>query len=120
MLAKKLQIKDSMKVAILNAPREKMQAQDVFYLIDVREESEWNAGYLPQALHLSKGILERDIERFLPLVNTPIILYCNGGYRSCLAADNLQKMGYTNVSSLIGGFSAWIAAGFPLSSQFFT
>jgi rhodanese-related sulfurtransferase len=86
---------------------------DRFELIDVREESEWRNGHLPRARHLSKGIIERDIEKVLPDPATPIVLYCGGGYRSALAADNLQKMGYTNVLSMDGGWRGWVEAGFP-------
>ena len=78
-------------------------------ILDVREDSEWEAGHLPQAVHLCKGILERDVEKVIPDVNTPIVLYCGGGYRSALAADNLQKMGYQNVLSLKGGYKGWCA-----------
>lgn len=82
-----------------------------FRLVDVREESEWAAGHLPQAEHLGKGIIERDIEVRIPDTNAEIILYCGGGYRSALAADNLQKMGYANVWSMDGGFRGWKDAG---------
>lgn len=78
-----------------------------FLLVDVREESEWNAGHLPMAMHLSKGVIERDIETKIPDPATPIILYCGGGYRSILAAQNIQKMGYTRVLSMTGGFRGW-------------
>jgi rhodanese-related sulfurtransferase len=88
-----------------------------FYLIDVREDNEWNAGHLPGALHLGKGIIERDIERTIPDHNAEIVLYCGGGYRSALAADNLQKMGYTNVISMDGGFRGWKEAGYPLEKD---
>src|SRR5687768_14601848 len=84
-----------------------------FWLIDTREESEWAAGHLPNATHLSKGIIERDVEEEIPDKNAEIILYCGGGFRSALAADNLQKMGYTNVKSMDGGWRAWKEAGFP-------
>lgn len=84
---------------------------DVFRLIDVREESEWTAGHLPQAEHLGRGILERDIEERVPDTAAPIVLYCGGGYRSALAAKSLQEMGYTNVLSLAGGIRAWRDAG---------
>lgn len=87
-----------------------------FVLMDVREESEWVRGHLPGAVHLSKGILERDIEKKIPDLKAEIILYCGGGYRSALAADNLQKMGYQNVISMDGGYTAWVEAGFPISS----
>ena len=83
----------------------------MFRLIDVREESEWAAGHLPQAEHLGRGILERDIEERVPDTAAPIVLYCGGGYRSALAAKSLQEMGYTNVLSLAGGIRAWRDAG---------
>ena len=76
-------------------------------IIDVREKDEWEKGFIPSAIYLSKGILERDIEKIIPDKNAFVVLYCGGGYRSALAADNLQKMGYTNIHSLIGGYSAW-------------
>src|SRR3989441_5068788 len=78
-----------------------------FHLVDVREESEWAAGHLPHARHLGKGVIERDIEEKIPDHNAQIILYCGGGFRSALAADNLQKMGYANVISMDGGFRGW-------------
>lgn len=84
---------------------------DKFTLIDVREDHEWAAGHLPQAVHLGKGILERDAEMRFPDPQTELVLYCGGGYRSALAADALQKMGYTNVSSMDGGFRGWKEAG---------
>ena len=82
-------------------------------LIDVREESEWAAGHARGALHLGKGLIERDIEQRVPDKSAPIILYCGGGFRSALSADNLQKMGYTNVLSMAGGWRAWQAEGGP-------
>src|SRR5262249_7842002 len=81
-----------------------------FHLVDVREESEWAKGPLPRATHLGKGIIERDIEAAIPDHAAPIILYCGGGFRSALAADNLQKMGYTNVASMDGGWREWTGA----------
>lgn len=80
-------------------------------LIDVREESEYAAGHAPGAEHLGRGILERDIEKRVPDKNAEIILYCGGGYRSALSADALQRMGYTNVHSMAGGWRAWAATG---------
>ena len=85
-----------------------------FTLIDTREESEWGAGHAEGALHLGKGIIERDIEMAVPDERSKIVLYCGGGYRSALAADALQKMGYRRVYSLAGGWRAWRAAGLPL------
>ena len=90
---------------------EKGQAQ----VIDVREESEFANDHLPGAIHLGKGVIERDIEEKVPDLNAPLVLYCGGGYRSALAADNLQKMGYKNVLSMDGGIRVWREKGFPLT-----
>jgi len=93
----------------------KMLAQgEKVLLIDTREESEWAAGHAAGALHLSKGIIERDIEAKVPDKQTPMVLYCGGGFRSALAADNLQKMGYQNAISLDGGWRAWQQSGLPV------
>jgi rhodanese-related sulfurtransferase len=83
--------------------------------VDVREDNEWAAGHALGSIHLSKGILERDIESVVPDSNTPMVLYCGGGYRSALAADALQKMGYSTVMSLDGGWRAYEASGLPLA-----
>lgn len=83
-------------------------------LIDVREDNEWEAAHARGALHLGRGIIERDIVGAFPDKDRELILYCGGGYRSALAADNLQKMGYTNVFSMAGGWSAWKAADAPI------
>ena len=88
---------------------------DNFFLVDVREESEYAKDHLPKAVHLGKGIIERDIEERVPDLATPLVLYCGGGYRSALAADNLQKMGYTNVLSMDGGIRGWREKNFPLT-----
>jgi rhodanese-related sulfurtransferase len=85
-----------------------------FNLIDIREDNEWEEGHLPGATHLGKGIIERDIEKLIPEENAEIVLYCGGGYRSALAADMLQKMGYTNVISMEGGYRGWVEAGHPI------
>ena len=85
-------------------------------LLDVREDSEWAAGHAMEARHLGKGVLERDLETMIPDVNTEIIMYCGGGYRSILTCDAAQKMGYRGVHSLIGGFKAMKAAGWPMKS----
>lgn len=87
---------------------------DKFVLVDVREESEWAAGHLPRAVHLGKGIIERDIEQAIPDTNAEIIVYCGGGFRSALTAETLMKMGYQNVISMDGGFRAWREAGYPV------
>ncbi len=83
-------------------------------LIDVREESEWEAGHARGALYLGKGVIERDIEERVPDKKANLILYCGGGFRSALSADNIQKMGYTNVSSMAGGWRAWQESGGPV------
>lgn len=83
-------------------------------LIDTREESEYAASRIPGAAHIGKGVIERDIERMCPDTDAPLYLYCGGGYRSALAADNLTKMGYTNVTSVDGGIGGWVQAGYPV------
>ncbi|MCA9022270.1 MAG: sulfurtransferase [Planctomycetaceae bacterium] len=88
-----------------------------FILIDVREDNEFNKGRIPRAVHLGKGIIERDIEQLIPDTSTLLILYCGGGFRSALAADNLQTMGYTNVISMDGGFSGWKSAGYDIETE---
>ena len=86
-------------------------------LVDTREDAEWNTAHAAGAIHLGKGIIERDIEAAIPDADKKIVLYCGGGYRSALAADALQKMGYTNVFSLAGGWRAWKAAGMPVEND---
>ena len=86
-------------------------------LIDVREESEWDAGHARGAISMGKGVIERDIEARVPDRNAELILYCGGGFRSALSADNLQKMGYTNVASMAGGWRAWQAGGAPVEKS---
>src|SRR5436305_3105673 len=93
----------------------RMDRGQKFVLIDVREESEFAKDHLPGAIHLSKGVIERDIESRVPDPATPVVLYCGGGFRSALAADNLQKMGYRNVLSMDGGIRGWRQKGFPLA-----
>ncbi len=94
----------------------RLDVGEKFFLVDVREESEFAAGHLPGAVHLGKGVIERDIEQAIPDTSAEIVLYCGGGYRSALAADNLQKMGYTNVISMDGGIRAWREAGYPMET----
>lgn len=89
----------------------RLERGEDFLLVDVREESEWAKGHLPGAVHLGKGTIERDVENAVPDLDAEIVLYCGGGYRSALAADNLRRMGYTNVASMDGGFRAWTEAG---------
>ena len=85
-------------------------------LVDVREDHEWNAGHVRGAVHMSKGTIERDIETKYPDKNTRLVLYCGGGFRSALVADNLQRMGYRNVISMDGGFRGWKGKGYPLQT----
>jgi rhodanese-related sulfurtransferase len=95
----------------------KIDRGEKFLLVDVREESEYAADHLPGAVHLGKGIIERDIESQVPDPHAPMVLYCGGGFRSALAADNLQKMGYTHVLSMDGGIRSWREKGFALTTD---
>lgn len=95
----------------------RIEGQAAFHLVDVREDSGWAAGHLPHAIHLGKGIIERDIEKTIPEASAEIVLYCGGGSRSALAADSLQKMGYQNVWSMQGGFKQWASVGFPIKKD---
>ena len=97
--------------------KKRLDAKEELCLIDVREDHEWAAGHIPGAIHLSKGIIERDIEEKFPNREVEILLYCGGGYRSALVADNLQKMGYKRVVSVDGGWRGWNAAGFPVEKE---
>lgn len=94
--------------------KQRIDRGEPFHLIDVREESEWSRGHLPGAVHIGKGVIERDIEKTLPDENAEIVLYCGGGFRSALAAENLQRMGYRNVTSMDGGYRGWTDAGYPV------
>lgn len=105
--------KSRVKECTVEAVRARQGAGDKFVLVDVREDSEYAAGHLPGAVHIGKGVIERDIEAKVPDPATPVVLYCGGGFRSALAADALQKMGYTNVISMDGGWSGWVKAGLP-------
>jgi len=93
--------------------KRRMDSGEKFLLVDVREDNEWEKGHLPGAVHMGRGVIERDIEIQVPETATKMILYCGGGFRSALVADNLQKMGYTNVESMDGGWKGWVAAGLP-------
>lgn len=94
--------------------KRRLDAREKLTLIDVREDNEWARGHLPGAVHLGKGIIERDIEQAFPDKQAQLVLYCGGGFRSALVADNLQKMGYTNVISMDGGWRGWTEAGYPV------
>ena len=97
--------------------KQKIDGGEKFVLVDVREESEFAKNHLPNAIHLGKGIIERDIEARVPDLNTELVLYCGGGFRSALASDNLQKMGYKNVISMDGGIREWREKGYPLTKD---
>jgi rhodanese-related sulfurtransferase len=107
--------KSRIKETDVEEVKEKLDRGDKFLLVDVREESEFAKDHLPGAIHLGKGIIERDIESRVPDLNTPMVLYCGGGFRSAMAADNLQKMGYTNVISMDGGVRGWREKNFPMT-----
>lgn len=106
--------KSRVKECTLDDLLARQQAGERFTIVDVREESEYAAGHVPGAIHLGKGVIERDIETKIPDPATPIVLYCGGGFRSALAADNLQIMGYTNVISMDGGWTAYAKRGLPV------
>ena len=97
--------------------KKRLDAGEKFILVDTREDNEWQRGHIPNAIHLGKGIIERDIEAAIPDKSAPLVLYCGGGFRSALAADNLQKMGYKNVVSMEGGWRGWTEAGFPTAKE---
>lgn len=96
---------------------QRQQKGEPFALVDVREDSEWERGHAEGAVHLSKGVIERDIERVIPDKDTEIVLYCGGGFRSALVAENLGKMGYKHVTSMDGGFRGWLEAGMPVKKD---
>ena len=99
----------------VDAIKARLDRGDKFILVDVREESEFAKDHLPGAMHMGKGVIERDVEQKVPDLNAEMVLYCGGGFRSALAADNLQKMGYTNVISMDGGIRGWREKGYPLT-----
>ena len=106
--------KSRVQQIVIEDLRRMIDEKQRFLLVDVREESEWAAGHAAGAIHLGKGIIERDIETVVPMKETRLVLYCGGGYRSALVADNLQRMGYTNPISLDGGWRAYSASGLPV------
>jgi len=103
------------KEITVDEARERLARNPKAVLIDVREDHEWQAGHAAQAIHLGKGILERDLEKTVPDAETEIIMYCGGGYRSALTADAAQRMGYRKVYSLIGGYKGLLAANWPMA-----
>jgi rhodanese-related sulfurtransferase len=109
-------VRERIREVSVDDVKAKLDRGEQFLLIDVREDHEWSKDHLPGAVHLGKGVIERDIEARVPDSATPMILYCGGGYRSALATDNLQKMGYTNVLSMDGGVRGWRDKGYPLTT----
>jgi len=113
-----LKVVDAVRPAIhevtLDEARQRLAANPKAVLLDIREDNEWAAGHAVEAAHLGRGVLERDIERLYPDPNAEIIMYCGGGFRSALACDSAQRMGYRNVHSLAGGYKAMVAAGWPM------
>lgn len=109
--------KSRVKETTVDDVKHRLDRGDKFTLVDVREESEFTKDHLPGAIHLGKGIIERDIEARVPDPKTELVLYCGGGFRSALAADNLQKMGYTNVMSMDGGIREWREKNYPLTRE---
>jgi rhodanese-related sulfurtransferase len=107
--------KTRIKEADFRDIKKRMDGGEKMVLVDTREDSEWARGHIPNAVHLGKGVIERDVEKTFPDKKTPLVLYCGGGFRSALAADNLQKMGYTDVISMDGGWRGWTEAGFPVA-----
>jgi len=107
--------KSRVKECNVDDVKARLDRNEKLNIVDVREESEFAAGHIPGATHLSKGVIERDVENAYPDKTTPLILYCGGGFRSALAADNLQRMGYTNVISMDGGMRGWREKKLPES-----
>ncbi len=97
--------------------KRRTDAGEKFLLVDVREDNEWAKGHLPGAIHMGRGIIERDIEQRVPDTTAKLVLYCGGGFRSALVAENLQKMGYNNVESMDGGWKGWLEAGLPIAKD---
>jgi rhodanese-related sulfurtransferase len=97
--------------------KQRMEGGEKFLVVDVREDNEWANGHLPGAVHMGRGVIERDIETRVPDTSTKMILYCGGGFRSALVVDNLQKMGYTNAESMDGGWKGWVEAGLPTAKD---
>ena len=109
--------KQRVRETTVDAVKRRLDAGERLTLVDVREESEYAKDHLPGAIHLGKGIIERDIEAKVPDLSAEVVLYCGGGFRSALAADNLQKMGYKNVVSMDGGIREWREKNYPLTNK---
>ncbi|MHB8410861.1 MAG: rhodanese-like domain-containing protein [Candidatus Acidiferrales bacterium] len=109
--------KTRIKEADFRDIKKRLDAGEKMILVDTREDNEWAKGHIPGAIHLGKGVIERDVEKTIADKNAPLVLYCGGGFRSALAADNLQKMGYKNVISMDGGWRAWTEANFPVAKD---
>jgi rhodanese-related sulfurtransferase len=109
--------KSKVKETTVDQVKQKLDDGEKFLLVDVREESEFAKDHLPGAIHLGKGVIERDIETRVPDEKTPMILYCGGGFRSAMAAENLQKMGYINVLSMDGGVREWREKKYPMTRE---
>jgi len=111
------EVKPRIKETNIAEVKKRMDSGEKFLLVDVRDDHEWANGHLPGAVHMSRGLIERDIEVKVPETSSKMILYCGGGFRSALVADNLQKMGYTNVESMDGGWRGWLEAGLPTMKE---
>jgi rhodanese-related sulfurtransferase len=116
-LALVAEAKKRIREITIDAYLARVKSGEKLILIDTREDNEWARGHLPDAVHLSKGIIERDVEQAIPDKDTPIVCYCGGGFRSALVCDNLQKMGYTNAVSMDGGFRGWAGRGLPVKQD---
>jgi len=104
--------KRNIKEVTVEQVNQRLEKAEKFFLVDVRESQEWDAGRIPKAVHLSRGTLERKIESAIPQLDADIVLYCAAGARSALSAESLQRMGYKNVTSMAGGFGSWLNAGY--------
>ncbi|HXS69750.1 MAG TPA: rhodanese-like domain-containing protein [Candidatus Polarisedimenticolia bacterium] len=109
--------KKRVKEADFRDIKKRLDAGEKMILVDTREDNEWSKGHIPGAVHLGKGVIERDVETTIPDKNATLVLYCGGGFRSALAADNLQKMGYKNVISMDGGWRGWTESNFPVTKD---
>lgn len=109
--------KKRVKEADFRDIKKRLDAGEKMIVVDTREDNEWAKGHIPGAVHLGKGVIERDVETTIPDKNATLVLYCGGGFRSALAADNLQKMGYKNVISMDGGWRGWTESNFPVAKD---